>query len=66
MAIRLQGMKKLYHPKDSDEVCCETHGIVTTWGELDSLQRLACEEGLDTSEDLPCLLARKSAAPNVM
>ncbi len=56
MAVKLEGIKKQYHPKDTDEVRCHTHNFVTTWGALDSIQRLACEEGLDTTEDLPCLL----------
>jgi hypothetical protein len=59
MAVRLEGLSKLYHPKDSDEVRCEVHGIVTTWGDLDSFQRMACEEGLDTVPELRCLLAPK-------
>lgn len=56
MSVKLVGVKKRYAPKDSDEVKCETHGTVTTWGKLNSLQRLAVEEGLDTTDDLPCLL----------
>lgn len=57
MTVRLEGCKKPYHPKDTDEVKCETHGVVTTWGQLDVFQRMACEEGLDTAADLECLLA---------
>lgn len=57
MSVKLVGKRKPYHPKDTDEVRCEAHGIVTTWGALDSIQRLAVEEGLDTRDDLPCLLA---------
>lgn len=57
MAVKLEGQKKPYHPKDTDEVRCEVHGIVTTWGQLDQFQRMACEEGLDTAKELPCLLA---------
>ena len=59
MPIKLEGIKKPYRPKDTDEVRCETHGVVTTWGALDQFQRMACEEGLDTIEELPCLLAPK-------
>ncbi len=55
MSVKLKGIKKRYDPKDSDEVKCETHNFVTTWGDLDPIQRLAVEEGLDTTEDLPCL-----------
>ena len=60
MAIKLEGVKKPYEPKDTDEVRCETHGVVTTWGALDPIQRVACEEGLDTTQDLPCLLAPRT------
>ena len=56
MSVKLVGQKRRYHPKDSDEVKCLLHNCVTTWGKLDSIQKLACEEGLDTTEDLPCLL----------
>jgi hypothetical protein len=56
VVIKLEGSNKPYHPKDSDKVECETHGLVTTWGALDPIQRLALEEGLDTTDDLPCLL----------
>jgi hypothetical protein len=60
MSIKLQGVKKRYEPKDSDEVKCEVHGVVTTWGALDEIQRIALESGLDTVAGLPCLLkARK-------
>jgi hypothetical protein len=56
MSVKLVGMKKRYWPKDTDEVRCETHGTITRWGALNHIQKLACEEGLDTTEDLPCLL----------
>lgn len=55
--MKLVGRKGNYIPKDSDEVRCEVHGTVTTWGKLDWVQRLAVEESLDTVESLPCLLA---------
>lgn len=57
MAVKLVGRRRPYHPKDSDEVRCETHGVVTTWGALDPIQRLAVEEGLDTAVDHDCILA---------
>lgn len=60
MKVKLEGRKKLYEPKDSDEVKCEVHGTVTTWGKLNAIQRLACIEGLDTVEELPCLLAPRT------
>lgn len=44
----------MYSPKDSDEVRCEEHGVVTTWGALDPFQQLAVEEGLDSTTG--CLL----------
>ena len=56
MAVKLVGIRKKYDPKDSDEVRCEIHGTVTTWGALDSIQKLAIEEGLDTAEDCERLL----------
>lgn len=59
--LRLEGQSKLYYPKDSDEVRCDTHGVVTTYGALSTIQRLALEEGLDTVEQLPCLLAPENA-----
>ena len=57
MSVKLVGQRKRYHPKDSDEVCCEVHGVITTWGALNSLQRMALEEGLDTTAECKCLLA---------
>lgn len=57
MAVKLEGVKKRYSPKDTDKVECHVHGVTTTWGALDPIQRLAVEEGLDTAEGLPCLLA---------
>ena len=62
MAVKLVGCDKPYHPKDTDEVKCEVHGVVTTWGNLDSIQRMALEEGLDTKPGLPCLLAPRTSA----
>ena len=59
MSVKLVGQKKPYTPKDTDEVRCESHGTVTTWGALDAIQRLAVEESLDTTDDLPCLLLPK-------
>jgi hypothetical protein len=63
MTVKLEGCKKPYHPKDSDPVECHVHGVKTTWGALDAIQRLAVEEGLDTSDDLPCLLAPREVHP---
>lgn len=60
MSVKLVGIKKRYEPKDTDEVRCDIHGLVTTWGALDSIQRLAVEEGLDTMDDLPCILRQKA------
>lgn len=56
MPVKLEGKRKPYTPKATDEVRCEAHGVTTTWGELDPIQRLAVEEGIDTLDDLPCLL----------
>lgn len=57
MTVKLEGKRKPYHPKPDDEVKCEVHGTVTTWGALDPIQQLAVEAGLDTVADMPCLLA---------
>lgn len=43
-------------PKDTDPVHCDTHDLTVHWGDLDAIQQLAVEEGLDTVEDLPCIL----------
>lgn len=48
---------KRYSPKDGDEVKCEVHGLVTTWGALDGIQQLAVESGLDVSAEFDCLLS---------
>jgi hypothetical protein len=55
MTVKLED-GTLYEPGDAAEVRCETHGIITTWGALTGLQRMAVEEGLDTAPALPCLL----------
>lgn len=49
-----------YKPKDTDEVKCDAHRFVTTWGALDAIQQLAISEGLDTSDDLPCIMAPRN------
>lgn len=46
-----------YKPKDTDEVRCDAHDFVTTWGALDAIQQLAVAEGLDTTPELPCIMA---------
>lgn len=54
-ALKLEGIATMirfadgtkYTPKDTDEVRCEEHGVITTWGKLDSIQKLAISEGLD-------------------
>ena len=48
---------KTIRPKESSEVRCLVHGVVTTWGALDAIQRLALEEGLDSAPELECLLS---------
>ena len=55
--VRLEGQRKRYTPKDTDEVRCDVHGVVTTWGALDGIQRLAVTEGIDTVPELQCLLS---------
>lgn len=56
MSVKLEGVDDPYEPKDSDEVRCEIHGVVTTWGALTPIQQLAVKEGIDTIESLPCML----------
>jgi len=63
MAVKLKGLKIPYHPKDSDEIVCETHGVTTTWGALTPIQRLAIEEGIDTTNDLPCVFSPQRRHP---
>jgi hypothetical protein len=55
--VKLEGTCEPYTPKDTDEVKCEIHGVVTTWGALNPIQQLAVEEGLDTLDNLPCILS---------
>jgi len=47
--ITLEGGKR-YRPKDSDKVECLDHGIVTTYGALDPIQRIALHAGLDSTD----------------
>ena len=53
----LEGGKRYVPKEDSDEVRCDLHGTVTTYGALDPIQRLALSEGLDSTADMTCLLA---------
>lgn len=46
MKILLENGKKMT-PKKDDEVRCESHNFITTWGNLDPIQQLAVEPGLD-------------------
>jgi hypothetical protein len=48
-----------YTPKDTDEVRCDEHGCITTWGALNGIQQLAVAEGLDTTSDLPCIMTNR-------
>lgn len=59
MSIKLEGRRKAYAPKDADEIRCDIHNFVTVWGKLNAIQRFAVEEGIDTVDDLPCLLVPK-------
>lgn len=56
MRIKLETGKQRT-PKDDDEVRCEVHGTITTWGALDAIQQLAVAENIDTLAELKCLLA---------
>ena len=58
--IKLEGEKKRYTPKDSDPIHCPSHNVTVTWGELDPIQQLAVSEGLDTLDDLPCIMLKRS------
>lgn len=49
-----------YTPKDTDEVKCDAHHFVTTWGALDAIQKMAISEGLDTSDELPCIMTPRA------
>jgi hypothetical protein len=56
VSVKLEGRKRPYNPKPSDEVKCEVHGVVTTWGALNGIQQMAVESGIDTVAEMPCLL----------
>lgn len=55
MTVAIKGGEH-YLPKDADEVRCDVHGVVTTWGALSPIAQLVVEEGLDVSPDMRCLL----------
>ena len=57
--IRLES-GKTYTPKPSDEVKCLVHNFVTTYEKLGPYALLSFYAGLDSTEDSPCLLDRKS------
>ena len=59
MPVKLEGRKKPYYPKDSDQVECPTHGVKKLWSELSPIAKLSVEEGLDTVEGCECLLLSK-------
>jgi len=46
--------------RDDSEITCEVHGIKVRYGDLDAIQKLAFEEGIDTLADLPCLLGAQA------
>jgi hypothetical protein len=54
--VKLENGKR-YKVRNSDEVRCETHGVVTTWGDLDGLQQQCVIDGIDTDVSLECLLS---------
>lgn len=56
--MKVEGRDEPFEPKDSDIISCDVHGVFTTWGKLDPIQRLAVEEGIDTGPEFTCLLAR--------
>lgn len=45
-----------FEPTDDTPITCKTHGITVKWGDLDGIQQLAVEDGIDTLDDMPCLL----------
>jgi hypothetical protein len=57
LKLKLEGASRPYTPKDTDEVkCIVHHGVTTTWGALDAIQRLAVKEGIDTVSEHRCIL----------
>lgn len=63
-SIKLENGKTLKLKADT-EITCETHGIKVTYGSLDPIQKMAFEEGLDTTADIPCLLVATSTAEEI-
>lgn len=57
--MKVEGRDEPFEPQDSDVIVCEVHGVTTTWGQLDAIQRLAVEEGIDTEPGLTCLLVKR-------
>lgn len=57
MSLRLEGVKEPYEPTPDDPVHCETHNVTVQWRDLDAIQQLAVEEGLDTGPESTCILA---------
>lgn len=45
-----------FRPKPHHPVKCLIHGVETTWGKLDEIQKLCVREGIDTVPELRCLL----------
>lgn len=58
MKLTLESGEK-YQPKPDDEVRCESHGVVTTYGKLSWLGKIALESGLDTNYGECLLLDRR-------
>jgi hypothetical protein len=47
--------------RENDSVECHVHCVKTTWGVLTPIQQLAVTSGLDTTDDLDCLLSKENA-----
>ena len=55
----IQENTKLLVNGDDTEVCCEIHNVTKRWGDLSPLAQLAVLAGIDTTEDLRCLMVEK-------
>jgi hypothetical protein len=53
--IMLEGGKK-HRCKATDRVHCITHNVEVKYGQLSEIGLICLHEGIDSTEDLPCLL----------
>lgn len=52
-----------FEPLPSHSVTCDSHNYTTTWGDLDPIQQLAVESGLDI-EGPRCILEAPTKCSN--